>query len=132
LNNAVPGDYRIEWAAIAGYLTPFNEKKTLEPGAGITFTANYIPTTGTLKVNTNLDAASFTISEQSGLQIYHGGGKSFIQPSALPGTYTIKYDAVAKYITPANQTLTLSAGQTLIFPEGDYTPIILTVSPSSL
>jgi hypothetical protein len=83
-------------------------------------------TTATIKVTTNLDAATFTLS---GPATYTGNGKSFTITSAPAGTYSLTYGSVAKYVTPPSQKLTLSPGQILNFPEGDYAPITLRVCP---
>jgi N-acetylneuraminic acid mutarotase/murein DD-endopeptidase MepM/ murein hydrolase activator NlpD len=86
--------------------------------------------TGTIDASTNLASATFTIT---GPATYNGTGKSFTQTNAPVGNYTITYGSVAKYITPASQTGTLTAAQTLTFSEGLYVPITLTAcaTPSS-
>ena len=78
--------------------------------------------TGTIDASTNLASATFTIT---GPATYNGNGMSFTQTNAPVGTYTITYGSVAKYITPASQTGTLTAAQTLTFSEGQYVPITL-------
>ena len=42
------------------------------------------------------------------------------------------FGAVSRYLTPPSQTLVLSPGQTLVFNEGVYTPIILSIGATQL
>jgi hypothetical protein len=67
---------------------------------------------GTIQVATNLPGASFTIT---GPTTYQGGGASFTQANAPVGSYTITYAAAPGYVTPASQTLMLTAGGTITF-----------------
>jgi virginiamycin B lyase len=111
---------------------------TLGPDGALWFTeysANQIgqvqPTaaTGTINITTDNGAATFTIT---GPATYNGSGLFFTQPNAPVGTYTVHYSAVSKYITPADQTGTLTAGQiSLLVPEALYTPITLTACPTN-
>ncbi len=74
------------------------------------------PVAGTVSVTTNLATANFTIA---GPTNYSGSGTSFTQTNAAVGTYTVTYGAVAGYVTPATQSLILSAGGTISF-SGNY------------
>jgi hypothetical protein len=86
-------------------------------------------TTGTISVTTDNSAATFTIT---GPATYTGSGTSFTQPNAPVGSYTVHYGAVSKYITPADQTGTLTAGQTSpLVPRGFYTPITIGACPAA-
>ena len=92
-------------------------------------TALVPPAAGTINITTNLAAATFTIT---GPATYGGGGTSFSQPNAPVGTYRVHYGDVPKYITPADQTGTVTAGQAdLLVPKAFYTPITLSVCPAS-
>jgi len=77
--------------------------------------------TGTINVTTNLNAASFTITEITGLPTYTGGGTFFTRSNAPAGVYAIAYGSVAGFTTPAGQTLTLAAGGSISF-SGVYSP----------
>ena len=81
--------------------------------------------TGTIKASTNLDAATFTIT---GPATYKGTGKSFTQPAAPLGEYTISYGGVSGYVTPSSQTAELEAGRTLTFNEGVYLPANMSIT----
>jgi len=81
-------------------------------------------TTGTINVSTNLAAATFTIT---GPATFSGSGTSATFNNAPVGTYTIAYVGVSKYITPPSQTVVVTPGQIVTFPEGAYTPITLSV-----
>lgn len=84
------------------------------------------PSGGTINVRTNLAAATFTIV---GPATYVGGGASFTQTNAQPGTYTITFGAVAGYTAPPPQSLALSAGGDISF-NGSYTDGNLVVCPA--
>jgi hypothetical protein len=93
------------------------------------FVSTPAPLTGTISVSTNNANATFTVT---GPATYTGTGTSFVQANAPIGTYTISYGAIPGYMTPATQSLTLTAGGSITFT-GLYSPIpILSVSPASL
>ena len=72
---------------------------------------------GTLIVSNNLWQSAFTLSGPSGRT---GNGRSLIITNATAGQYTIQHGAVPYFVTPANQTNTLTAGGTITFT-GNYT-----------
>lgn len=72
---------------------------------------------GELRVTSNLGQAAFTIA---GPSPGSGGGTLFSNRSALPGIYTVTFDAVPFYNTPAAQSGTLAANETLTL-NGQYT-----------
>lgn len=67
---------------------------------------------GTIVVNTNNDAASFTLT---GPATYTGNGTNWSEPDAPTGTYNITYDLIPAYDTPVDDTQTLDNGDTIIF-----------------
>ncbi len=67
---------------------------------------------GTIVVNTNNTAANFTLT---GSATYSGNGTSWSQADAPIGTYTITYDPIPGYDTPASDTQTLANGGTITF-----------------
>lgn len=86
--------------------------------------------TGTISVSTNNAAATFTISNNTGVT-FSGSGLSLTK-AAPPGTYTITFGSVPGFVTPSPLTGTLDAGATLSFT-GDYVPLAtLTAKPTSL
>ena len=91
----------------------------------VTDTQNYrvqvfeASTTGTVSVTTNNSSAAF---ELTGPTTYSGSGTLWSQTDAFIGDYTITYGDLDGYITPASDTKTLAAGETVIFT-GTYTQI---------
>ncbi len=67
---------------------------------------------GTIVVNTNNTAATFTLT---GPATYSGSGTSWSQADAPIGTYTITYDPISGYDTPLGETQTLVSGGTVTF-----------------
>lgn len=82
-------------------------------------------TTGTIHVSTNLPAATFTIT---GPATYTGGGTSFTQAGAPAGTYTIKYNPVAGYFTPPEESKELLSGKDIVFSQKYLLPGTIVVS----
>jgi hypothetical protein len=125
------GGYTITFNPVAGYTTPASQILTLAACCTLTFTGNYnlIPSTGTITVNSSLAAASFTVS---GPASYTGSGLSWSQTNAPTGAYTVTFNDVAGYTTPAPQTLTLTGGGTIAFT-GTYAgiPAITNVTPDT-
>jgi hypothetical protein len=72
---------------------------------------------GKITVETNAPAAKFTIR---GPATYSGSGTAFDQDDAPAGTYTITYEAVPGFVTPAVEAKTLPAGGSILF-RGTYT-----------
>jgi sugar lactone lactonase YvrE len=68
-----------------------------------------------ISVTTNLPAATFTITESTGAATFSGGGTSFLQTNAPPGSYRITYGAVPGYKTPPTETQILSANGAIAF-----------------
>lgn len=67
---------------------------------------------GTIVVNTNNTSANFTLT---GPATYSGNGTSWSHADAPIGTYTITYDPIPGYDTPASDTQTLANGGTITF-----------------
>lgn len=85
------------------------------------------PAVGTIKVETNLATAIFTIT---GPTTYSGAGLAFEKTDAPVGVYTITFGAVQGYRTPPAQTLTLSSEAVLNFV-GSYEPFCtFTIAPT--
>ncbi len=78
-------------------------------------TLNYV-SGGTIEVTTNLDDAAFTLT---GPASYSGGGKSFTVQNVPEGTYTIEFEDVAGFLSPASYSLEVVNGETTRF-KGDY------------
>lgn len=122
-SDVLPGDYTITWQPVTGYETPSPETKTLsdQPGGGsIRFVGTYTstPQTGTIVVTANVPGATFNIT---GAGTYNGGPRTI--SNAQAGDYSITWNSVAGYNTPAPAgPRTLTAGSTITF-DGVYTAI---------
>ena len=66
---------------------------------------------GALAVQANLSQATYTIDGPSSAT---GQGFAYTNSAALSGTYTVTFDPVPNYTTPAPQTQTLGPGATLV------------------
>jgi len=84
------------------------------------------PSVGTIIVTTNNPAASFTLS---GPATYTGSGTSWIKGDAIIGAYSIKFNAIDKFLTPPGSSQTLAKGATISF-NGTY--LIAIIPPSSV
>ncbi len=113
--NRVPdGSYTITYGEVTGYTKPADETAAVVDGAPITFTGTYTEPGGTIQVTTNLDDAEFTIIGP-GRTFYEGRGKTWTQTGAPVGEYTISYEDVDRYTTPADETATLVEDGSLSF-----------------
>ncbi len=86
--------------------------------------SNPYATAGTIVVNTNNEAATFTLT---GPTTYTGNGTSWTQTNASVGDYTITYGAIPEFDTPASEIQTLVSGGTITFT-GTYTASVGTIS----
>ena len=74
---------------------------------------------GTIEVTSDIADASFTIT---GPQVFSGSGTSATFYDVSPGGYTITFDSVQGYLTPAFYSLVLAGDETITF-NGSYTDI---------
>jgi hypothetical protein len=85
---------------------------------------------GTIVVNTNNTAATFTLT---GPATYTGSGTGWSQADAPAGTYTITYDPIPGYDTPASEIQNLVSGDSIAFTGlYDKTVYTLTLQASDL
>ncbi|VVB86917.1 Uncharacterised protein [uncultured archaeon] len=127
-SNAPIGTYTITYDPVSGYDTPPSDTQTLVSKGTIAFTGTYNLSVGTITVTTNNSAATFTIT---GPATYTGSGISWSQSNAPIGTYTITFDPIPGYDTPASDTQTLTSKGTIAFT-GTYNKTIYTVKLQSL
>ncbi len=109
------GDYTITYKDVAGYKTPPSETLTLKGNSSIHFEATYekvAPILSAIVVTTNLDKATFTIS---GPVEYKGSGKEFTVKNVPAGTYTVVFDDVSGYKTPASVEKEVKEGDIVTF-----------------
>ena len=89
------------------------------------------PPTGIISVTSLLAGqpfagATFTLVKDGAF--YAAGATPFSQSNVPAGVYSIKYNPVAGYTTPPNDTKILPAGGIVAFT-GNYAPIVLSASP---
>jgi hypothetical protein len=114
-SGADPGEYKVTFGDVPGYITPTSQTGILELGGTLAFNASYVLMSGIIKVRTNLESAKFKIT---GAGEYNGGGESWTQNDAQPGQYTITYEDLDGYETPSSVTKTLSPGGFITFIGG--------------
>ena len=100
------GSHTISFGAVSGYNTPANQTVTVNSGATMTVTGTYTPSPGTLSVTTTPVSGGITVD---GAFKANGSWSG----SVTAGSHTISFGAVSGYNTPANQTITVSSGQTI-------------------
>lgn len=95
------------------------------------FVSTPAPVLGTIVVSTNNKDATFMISDGNGHN-FSNSGIAFTQ-AAPPGTYTIQFGSIPRFLTPLPQTQALIAGGTVMF-SGIYQPQppILQISPTEV
>ncbi|MDA8103996.1 MAG: FG-GAP-like repeat-containing protein [Nitrospiraceae bacterium] len=71
-----------------------------------------------ITVTTNNADAKFTISGPAGFAV-SDSGLNFTQADVAPGSYTVTYENIAGFKTPASETKTIDVGQSAAFV-GDY------------
>jgi hypothetical protein len=92
--------------------------------SSISIPFNVSPSLGMASVSSNIAGAGWTITGP----VTNSGSGTFASYSSLPsGSYTITWNAVAGYTTPATQTLTLVAPATISF-SGTYVAATPTIN----
>jgi hypothetical protein len=129
--NAEVGSYTITYSPITGYYTPSSSSQTIVNGGDtITFTGTYNPIVGTITVTTNNAASTFTVT---GPATYSGSGTTWTQTNAPVGTYTLTFNSVTGYSTPASSSQTIVNGGDTIAFIGTYAPLgTITVSTNNV
>ena len=112
--NAPAGAYTITYTDVPGYTTPAAQTSTLVSGGSITFNGNYAfpGSVGAIRVITDIAGATFTLT---GAGNYTGNGTLWMQINAPAGPYTITFDKIDGYPTPASQTQVLSPNGNITF-----------------
>lgn len=105
VGQTIPASFYLDFYAIGG---------GLQGGNGITVSNVEISgslAAGTISVTSNVPSGKFAVS---GPTNYTGTG-SMVFTEAPPGVYTITYEPLAGYTTPATETATLTASGTVTF-----------------
>ncbi len=113
--NLVPGLYRINWGAVAGYSlpTPYYEYQTLYPGGEITFAGNY-QGGGSVYIDPTPHEinAPWTLVLPDGSQISGEGAQ--LLPRVALGFLTITWGDVEGYLTPDPEVVEMHANQNIV------------------
>jgi hypothetical protein len=117
-NEAPVGQWTVTFGDIPKYITPLPQKGNLTLGGKLTFNGQYVPLTGTVRVQTNLDQATFSIINSEG-NIIAGNGVVWSIPNAIIGQYSITYSDLSGYETPPFESKMLNLGETINF-SGQY------------
>jgi len=110
------GQYAITWDSVDGYVTPSGDTQTLSSEGVITFNGTYIEEVeaGTVVIDqtpNSLAEAGWTIA---GPQEESGAGDVTLTDMPI-GNYTITWEDVEGYSTPADDANDLESGETITF-----------------
>lgn len=98
-----PGNHQLEYSTLAGYQTPAAENISLPAGQTTTVARTY----------TALASFSVTLTPSSAQWRLDGGAwqaSGATLTDLTLGTHTVDYSAVAGYLTPTSETVTLASG----------------------
>ncbi|MCE9616027.1 MAG: DUF5123 domain-containing protein [Lentisphaerae bacterium] len=123
-NAAVAGSYTVHYGALAGHDAPADETQSVVPDANTAFTGTYVSAIyGTLSIDVTPNAASWTISAYPGGYAGPFSGSGDLAATAAPvGSYTVTYNVLAGYSSPAAQTLAVAESANTAF-SGTYAVI---------
>ncbi|MBI5833453.1 MAG: hypothetical protein HZB16_14235 [Armatimonadetes bacterium] len=106
------GAHTVNFTTVAGFVTPANLSVTITAGGTTNATATYAAA-GSVKV-TLVPAAAIAAGAKWTIDSSTTANASgAVVGSLAAGTHTIRYTAATGYITPASQTVTVTAGSTL-------------------
>jgi len=101
------GTYTVGFNALSGYVAPADRTVTVAEGQTNAITAGYTQLPGALTVTLEPAAAAAGATwKVAGTN--HAGGATV---NLAPGTYTVSFNALEGYTKPANQSVTVAAGE---------------------
>ena len=111
--NVPAGTYNIEFSTVSGWLTPATRQVTVNESLQATASAAYVLKTGTLKVNIVPPEAVAAGAQwrRTGTTPWLAAGASEAVP---PGSYTVEFNTIPNYRSPASQAVTVIYNQTTI------------------
>lgn len=123
------GEYTVTWGEVMGYVTPAPETQELVADATVTFTGEYLESSGTIQIDIVPDEtiAPWTLLGPDD-ETYTGEGDSTLT-ALFPGEYAIEWGAVGGWHAPTDSTATLANDATVVFtaayvagnpPPGDH------------
>lgn len=123
--NLAVGSHTIDYAPLAGHTTPVSETVMLASGQSLAFSRSYVQL-AQLNVTLTPTAAQWRVD---------GGAWRTSGTTATdlaPGSHTIDYAPAAGYITPAPESINLTAGQSLSLTRAyvQLASLAITLSPA--
>ena len=104
-----PGTYTVSFNSLSGYVAPSDQSVTVTSGKTNSITAAYTVMPGALTVVLTPDeAAAGAKWKLSGQSATHASGETV---SLSPGSYTVTFNAFTGFNAPADQSVTIAAGQ---------------------
>ncbi|MCK4538765.1 MAG: hypothetical protein KAV42_08215 [Candidatus Krumholzibacteria bacterium] len=118
------GDYTITWGEQSDWITPSPETQALAAGDTIVFEAIYVPGPNTILVTSEPDGVcdGWNMHGPNSFSAGSTGGFALLSHYVVPGEYSITWNSVDGWNTPAPETLTLAEDGTINF-HGVYTAI---------
>lgn len=129
------GDYTLAWGGVPGWETPDPDivEQFLPGGGSLTFTGLYVEkASGMIAVDPNPDSigAIWHLDGPDGFA-FDGSGDMTLG-NMMVGDYTMVWTAAENWITPASETLTVVADNTVTFT-GDYeVDLPLAITPDAV
>lgn len=127
----LPGQYTVEFEPVDGWTEPQPRTVKVEIGKTTVVHADYLEgdgTTGAIKGDTHPTGKSGGW-RLSGMSSWFADGHT--ESGLLPGQYTVEFEPVSGYLTPAPQTVTVKIGKTTVvhadYVEGDSSTATLVV-----
>ena len=116
------GDYTITWEEQSDWITPSPETLALAAGDTIVFEAIYTPGPNTILVTSEPDdiCNGWHIDGPNSYSAGSNGGFALMSTYIVPGEYSMTWNSVDGWNTPAPEILTLTADGTINF-HGVYT-----------
>lgn len=112
--NVQPGEYTISFGAVQNRIAPNPITFTVVSGEEVDVQGIYADSpNGSIQVILNLEQGSFSIT-RAGVEVLTGNGLETVFIEQEPGTYTINFNEVDEFITPASQSFEVVGGQTTI------------------
>jgi hypothetical protein len=125
--NVPPGDYTASFHPVPGYKTPPISTKALAENSRIVFVGKYTRSVEVEVVVNNVPGVTFEIRRPDGILLgITRPGRAFFEDLPL-GPYSIAFNDVTGYLTPAPQAKNLEKGGRLVFV-GSYLPMGKTVA----
>lgn len=116
-----PGSYTIAFKPISGWTAPANLTITVPAGQTATASGTYTQLTGSVRVSI---APQEAIAAGAQWQIDGGPlqNSGVTLSGIIPGTHTVAFKTIPGWTTPASQTVTINANETLVLG-GSYVAI---------